>query len=284
MTIRKLARHTLFAAAAILGGSCGTFTPAMAQAETCRTGTSPGGTCTCDLRTLKPLQGAVGLGEVAKKTKDIRDNPTKEKNDLANDPIKVVRGPNQDFYVIDHHHGARAWLDAGYTMGTCKYVEAVHTLDASKFWAEMGERKWLRLVDQNGAPIANTALPQTLGQEPDDPYRTLAWMLRKADGYCRSQMKPSPPPFAEFIWADRMRAHPRLFDPAKVALATAPSLWQLQPGETAKQMRARRTAAQQAMIAGAYAWATSPSGVGMPGFQGTRGLIKEGCNPKSLGE
>ncbi len=249
------------------------------SADTCRWGTSPGGTCICDLRTLRPLQGAVGVGEIAKKRKDIEEDFTKEVADLKKDPIPIVRGPNQDFYVIDHHHGARAWMAADFTHATCKYQEAVATTEPVRFWSEMQARRWVRLADQNGTPIGVDDLPQTLEKIPDDPYRTLAWLLRKADGYCRKLMTP-PPPFAEFLWADEMRQRPDQLAPAAVAAATAPDLWQARPGETKRQTKARREAAQAPVLGAALAFARSPAAASLPGYQGTRGLKNEDCNPK----
>ena len=40
----------------------------------------------------------------------------------------------------------------------------------------------------------------------DDPYRSLAWRLRKDDGFCRAMMAQKE--FAEFIWADWLRTRP----------------------------------------------------------------------------
>ena len=47
-----------------------------------------------------------------------------------------------------------------------------------------------------------------LERMPDDPYRTLAWQLRRKGGFCRSEMPQKE--FAEFIWADWLRTRPEL--------------------------------------------------------------------------
>jgi hypothetical protein len=223
--------------------------------------------CTCDLPSLRPLQSAVGLGEVAKKKKDIADPKSveNEKEALDVDPIKIVIGPGGAFFVADHHHGARAWLDAGYTAGTCKLLSEPVPTDELAFWNALIERELVRLADQNGNPIERqnlpNVLPKTLKELPDDPYRTLAWMVRKADGFCRAFMNP-PPPFAEFRWADWMRDK---LDRDQVAAATAPTQWD--------KKKKQREASQADVLNAALALAKSPEagkpsppGADLPGW------------------
>ena len=67
-------------------------------------------------------------------------------------------------------------------------------------------------------------LPRRLQDLPDDPYRTLAWLVRKNEGFCKSSQE-----FAEFTWADWMRNQGKTAVPAlafaEVARATSPALW-----------------------------------------------------------
>jgi hypothetical protein len=164
--------------------------------------------CTCDLRSLRPLQGAVGMGEVLEKREKIEKKTEKEKKHLAADPIKVVRGPGGNFFVTDHHHGALAWLMAGISSAICSFdVDALST-DPNEFWVRLQERHKVRLADKNGVAITPDSLPKTLMELPDDPYRTLAWMVRKSGGFCRQLMDHKE--FAEFLWADWMRGRPEL--------------------------------------------------------------------------
>jgi hypothetical protein len=177
------------------------------SADTCRQQTEAGVKCTCDLGSLRPLQGAVGIGEVLEKKQEIVvDDQSKKKGSrrkLAYDPIKVVRGPDQSLYITDHHHGARAWLEAPHTKGTCVIVDAVPA-SQKEFQAELEKRKWVRLADEKGKPITWEQLPKTVKELPDDPYRTLAWKVRKQDGFCRALMGGDTE-FAEFKWADWFR-------------------------------------------------------------------------------
>ena len=94
-----------------------------AEMLSCDQQTRPGVNCLCDLRSLRPLQGAVGMGEVLEKRAKIEKKTEKAKRHLAADPIKVVRGPGGRLFVTDHHHDALAWLMAGISSGVCS-IEA----------------------------------------------------------------------------------------------------------------------------------------------------------------
>jgi hypothetical protein len=230
-------------------------------AQPCTENTDPRVNCDCTLAALKPLQGAVGLGEVSKKTQDIADDEKKETQDLADDPIKVVRGPDNALFVVDHHHGARAWLNASKTTGTCVIQDVLPT-KVEDFRAELKKRNWVRLKNEEGKDITWDQLPAKLTDLPDDPYRTLAWMVRKEDGFCRALMTPPPPPpFVEFIWADFFRSSTDSgLTRAKVAAATDPVLW-----DKKKTKKKDREAAQKDVLDAVLA-ATGSSGQNLPGW------------------
>lgn len=205
--------------------------------------------CTCDLSVLRPLQGAIGLDEVMDKKDEINKrskgaDPQRARRELAYDPIKVVAGPGGALFVTDHHHGARAWLEAGHKMGTCAIQDALPIDTDASFRAELEKRNLVRLANQNGAPIKWDELPRTLMALPDDPYRTLAWMVRRKPnyGYCRALMYGRTE-FAEFKWADWMRTRPELpaadvkASPAKVL----PAALKLAEGPLAESLPGYRT-------------------------------------------
>jgi hypothetical protein len=199
------------------------------SADTCKQQPS-GVKCTCDLRVLRPLQGAVGLDEVMEKKDEIikrsmGKDPERARRELAYDPIKVVAGPGGALFVTDHHHGARAWLEAGQKMGTCAIQDALPVDTDASFRAELEKKNLVRLANQDGVVIKWEELPKTLKALPDDPYRTLAWLVRKKPnyGYCRALMAGHTE-FAEFKWADWMRGKPEL-PPAEVKA----SPWKMLP-------------------------------------------------------
>ena len=173
--------------------------------------------CKCDLKKLKPLQGAVGLKEVQHKEDDILKHEGSERDELRDDPIKVVAGPGGQLYITDHHHGALAWwtLRAKTTSGTNSLCE-VHALKDESgrpqtfqtegdFWAAVKAAHLIWLEDENGNPLADPQkLPSLDGlAQHDDPYRTLAWKVRDK-GFCRPEGSKE---FLEFVWADFFRKH-----------------------------------------------------------------------------
>ena len=59
---------------------------------------------------LRPTQMTVGMREVKEKRKRWREHKSKKKQSelLGRHMIPVVLGPDQHYYVVDHHHLARA--------------------------------------------------------------------------------------------------------------------------------------------------------------------------------
>ena len=174
----------------------------------CSVATSHDTRCDCALKSLHPLQGAVGRGEVAKKMVDTRMARWPEVFEQNDDPVKIVYGPDAKAYVVDHHHGALSFLEAGLSNATCsrRPLDWGVTQPDDVFWRRLDESHFSRLRDERGREIPRDALPVNLESLPDDPYRTLAWMLRKDDVICRKKMASSD--FAEFQWADWLRARP----------------------------------------------------------------------------
>ena len=207
MTWKHVSRNSLLILMLLTGISV--FTPTLrAEMSACSPQTPNDMNCSCDLHSLRPLQGAIGMGEARDKAAKIAKKPTKEMQDLADDPIKTVRGPDGSLFITDHHHGARAWLLAGFSHGICTIQLGPSPDDLTAFWSELQARHLVRLADKDGNVITPDALPKMLEQMPDDPYRTLAWLVRKNDGFCRSLMQQKE--FAEFLWADWMRRRPEL--------------------------------------------------------------------------
>jgi len=177
---------------------------ANAQPPTCTSTTQTGATCGCDVGTLHPLQGAVGLEEVNSKVEKIRADLEGERQRLLDDPIKVVHGPNGGLFITDHHHGADAWRLAKHPMAYCRIDDGGKSGSEAGFWSDLSARGLVHLEDARGKSIAPAQLPAHLAAMPDDPYRSLAWRLRKQGGFCRAEMARMD--FAEFIWADWLRS------------------------------------------------------------------------------
>jgi hypothetical protein len=117
------------------------------------------------------------------------------------DPIKVVKGPLGVLFITDHHHEARALADLNVSTSTCRIDEDFSNLDETQFWKTLERRKLVHLADGDGRSIEPPALPRTVTGMADDPFRSLAGILRKDRAYC----KQKDVPFAEFAWADFLR-------------------------------------------------------------------------------
>lgn len=189
----------------------------VSTATACGANSNMGVPCSCDVRILRPLQGAVGMEEVRDKADKIKAKPGKSCQKLADDPIKVVRGPGGALFITDHHHGADAWRLAERPFALCEIADRAPPSSEAQFWSDLIKDHLVRLADADGKSISPEQLPNGLAQLPDDPYRSLAWRLRKNDGFCRSIMPQKE--FAEFIWADWLRMRPEL--PADAVRASA---------------------------------------------------------------
>jgi hypothetical protein len=75
-------------------------------------------------------------------------------------------------------------------------------LKKKKFWKAMEKTHQVHLLDQFGnGPHAPLRLPEDIRGMADDPYRSLAWAVRREGGYEKSGEF-----FAEFKWAEFLRA------------------------------------------------------------------------------
>jgi hypothetical protein len=166
---------------------------------------------------LRPTQLAVGRYSVGLKAEKVarkraRGGAEEALDDwLRRHPIPCVRGPPlgageaPPLYMIDHHHLAAALHSLG--IEDC-YAAAVRDYsalsDQDAFWAAMQRDGCLWPHDERGAPLAWEELPRLMPPSVvglrDDPYRSLAGIVRRAGGY-----EKSATPYAEFVWANHFR-------------------------------------------------------------------------------
>jgi hypothetical protein len=151
---------------------------------------------------LKPTQFTVGMREVKEKRKRWREHKPKKRAELlGRHMIPVVLGPDQLYYVIDHHHLARALHDEGEKNILVTVVADISMVDPRSFWIVMDGRRWVHPYDTEGARRDYSKLPKSIIDMKDDPYRSLAGELRRAGGFAKDTT-----PFSEFLWADFLRA------------------------------------------------------------------------------
>jgi hypothetical protein len=150
---------------------------------------------------LRPTQITVGFLEVAEKRRLWHGMPDAERPSfLARHMIPVLLGPKHRCYVLDHHHLARALLDEGCDTVEVTVMANLSMLDRESFWVFADNRAWCHPYDAAGRRVGFDAIPKSMADLADDPFRSLAGALRRAGGYAKEAV-----PFAEFLWADALR-------------------------------------------------------------------------------
>ncbi len=154
---------------------------------------------------LLPTQWCVGLAEVNSRQLDFNELSPKERlNYLKNKPVPLVRNGSGSLWMIDRHHRLRALLDLEQNATTYGYViENFPTEDESESLRLLAERGWLYLYNGRGqGPLSPQDLAKSLLQLEDDPYRSLAWKLKK-----EGLLRPEPLiPYHEFRWGNWLRS------------------------------------------------------------------------------
>ena len=116
-------------------------------------------------------------------------------------PVLVVKGPGA-YFLVDGHHtmsGIRA-ADLVQEVTVMQVADLSGTTDVDAFWAEMQQRGWA-LCRAHGEDCGRDTIPRALTDLADDPYRALAWLIRKMGAY--DDLKR---PYQEFEIADFLRA------------------------------------------------------------------------------
>lgn len=156
------------------------------------------------IKHLHPTQLSVGYEEVDKKVKKMKKLSDKELDEFIYEHIvPIILGPNNIMYIIDHHHFCLAAhiLDINKVYG--KIVKDLSSHE--EFWDHMNEKKYIWLYDTNGNNINIldflSLLPNSIKDLKDDPYRSLAGIVRKEGGYTKDIT-----PFSEFHWANFYRS------------------------------------------------------------------------------
>jgi hypothetical protein len=116
--------------------------------------------------------------------------------------VPAVLGPGEVYYIIDHHHLSLALWQNGVDEVLVRVVGDLSDRPKTAFFRAMGALGWLHAYDTRGQSICPTRLPLSLDQLRPDRYRDLAWSVRKAGGFNKTDV-----PFSEFAWANFFRKH-----------------------------------------------------------------------------
>jgi hypothetical protein len=175
------------------------------------------------IKELRPTQMAIGYKEVSLKRKEWRERTSKEAAHFLRDHrFPAIRGPNKYYYIVDHHHLGRALLEEKVEVALIAILNDLSHLDQDEFWIVMDHHQWTHPYDEKGKRQNFSDMPKKLKLLRDDPYRSLAAEVRRADEYPKDTA-----PFSEFLWADFFRRripYPALRDDPVAALERARKL------------------------------------------------------------
>ena len=150
---------------------------------------------------LRPTQMTVGMREVKEKRKRFREQKAeKQRETIGKHMIPVVLGPDKRYYVVDHHHLARALHDEGIKDILVTVIGNLSMVERDAFWGVMDNKRWVYPYDAKGERRHFDDLPKSIKDLKDDPFRSLAGELRRAGGFAKDTT-----PFSEFLWADFLR-------------------------------------------------------------------------------
>ena len=153
------------------------------------------------LTRLRPTQLTVGYIEVEEKARQWAALGKKRlKSEIECHVFPAVLGPGKDYYIVDHHHLGIALLKEGIKDVLVTVLDDLSWLKPAVFWRTMEFRAWSHPYDARGKRRDYSDMPQRLTQMENDPYRSLAGLVRNAGGFAKNQA-----PFVEFLWADFFR-------------------------------------------------------------------------------
>jgi hypothetical protein len=168
---------------------------------------------------LYPTQLSVGYEQVNEKLEKLKSK-NKHKLDiyLKEHIVPVILGTDDKFYIIDHHHLCFAAIKHNINKVYIKVIEDWSKLSNKDFWKKMYENKYIWLYDEygNNIELENfcNLLPNKIKDLKNDPYRSLAGIIRKR-GYYEKDWTP----FSEFQWANYFRENGIILDYNKIVIS-----------------------------------------------------------------
>jgi hypothetical protein len=150
---------------------------------------------------LYPTQFNVGMDEVKrkraawnKKTKEVKSGY------LKSFVVPVIYGPGYQYHLVDHHHECLALHLEGQVKVRVHVLADLNELHANEFYSFMISSGWMYPFD-NGVFKDPLDFPLKVGKLTDDPYRSLAGLVRDKGGFAKTDV-----PFSEFKWANFFRS------------------------------------------------------------------------------
>ncbi len=150
---------------------------------------------------LHPTQITIGMREVTQRRIRLRAKLKKGRDKfLAKRMIPVVLGPGKRQYIFDHHHLALALHHEGLLNVFTTIVRDLSMLTPDAFWFYMDNRSLVHPFNEHGARCNYSDIPESVNGLVDDPFRSLAWEVRRRGGYAKDTT-----PFSDFLWANFFR-------------------------------------------------------------------------------
>jgi len=150
---------------------------------------------------LRPTQMTVGLREAEARRERMKEKlKANGEKSLRKNVIPVVQGPKNRYYIIDHHHLCHALLGMDIDEVSVTVVLNLSRLDKQAFWVYLDNTGLVHPFDADGKRCDYKDIPKSVKDMKDDPYRSLAGMLRRMGGFAKDTT-----PFSEFLWADFLR-------------------------------------------------------------------------------
>ena len=119
---------------------------------------------------------------------------------LESHVFPAVLGLEGAYYIVDHHHLGIALIEQGLKEVWVTKLDDLSWLEPAIFWRTMEFRSWTHPYDHRGRRRDFADMPRKLIRLQNDPYRSLAGLVRLAGGYAKDLA-----PFSEFLWADFFR-------------------------------------------------------------------------------
>jgi hypothetical protein len=153
------------------------------------------------LAQLRPTQFSVGYVEVELKAAEWKKLKKKQRQQVLESHVfPAVLGLDGAYYIVDHHHLGIALIEQGLKDVWITKLDDMSWLKPAIFWRTMEFRSWAHPYDHRGRRRDYADMPQKLTRMQNDPYRSLAGLVRRAGG-CAKDLAP----FSEFLWADFFR-------------------------------------------------------------------------------
>ena len=147
------------------------------------------------LTDLRPTQMTVGFREVEIKRRQWREADEEARAKLLRrHVVPAVVGPKGRYFIVDHHHFAKALLDEKAPLIAVYIVADLEGLAKDEFWTYLDNSDWCHAYDASGNRCKLSDIPRNLSALADDPFRSLVGELIRAGG-CAKDSKP----FFEFL-------------------------------------------------------------------------------------